>query len=164
MHYIHLRYTIHCKDVRFVSYGIEPAVALYNGLYTVDGYSTNYPIAYKHAFQKVNVCKTKNLFTTNEIFNTLESKIYTADKIFNDWGSKLYILSIQSSLGDYKKGLVINTLNFNENALLDLGTDYLLSSYLLSNPEKRKLTLYKKYVGEKYSWDIYLYRFNKNRD
>ena len=149
------------KDVRFVSYGIEPAVALYNGLYTVDGYSANYPIAYKHAFQKVNVCETKNLFTTNEMFNTLQSKIYTADKIFDDWGSKLYILSIQSSLGDYKKGLVINTLNFNENALLDLGTDYLLSSYKLSNPKNRKLIFCKMYKGEENSWDIYLYKFQK---
>ncbi len=150
------------KDIHFVSYGIEPAVALYNGLYTVDGYSTNYPLSYKSAFQKVNIYETNDLFTTNGTLNNWESKIYTADKIFDDWGSKLYILSIQSSLSDYKKGLTIYKLNFNENTLLDLGTDYLISSYILSNPEERKLTLCKKYAGEINSWDIYLYRFNKN--
>ncbi len=147
------------KNVHFVSYGIEPAVALYNGLYTVDGYSTNYPLSYKYKFQKVNVYEADNLFTTNETFNSWESKIYTADKIFDEWGSKLYILSIHSSIGDYKKGLVIYKLNFNENALQDLGTDYLLSSCKLVNPQSRKLILRQSYTGKENSWDIYLYKF-----
>lgn len=150
------------KDIRFISYGIEPAVALFNGLYTVDGYSTNYPLAYKHAFKNVNMYQTDDFLTTNNNLFDWKSKIHTADKIFDEWGSKLYILSIESSIASYKKGLIIYKLNFNENALLELDTDYIISSYELFDSEEKKLTLWKKYVGEKDSWDIYLYRFNKN--
>jgi len=58
------------SSYRVVSYGIEPAVTLYNGFYTVDGYSTNYPLQYKHAFRKVqenvlNGCREMRSFTTS---------------------------------------------------------------------------------------------------
>ncbi len=150
------------KNIRVVSYGIEPAVALYNGFYTVDGYSMNYPLSYKHIFQNVNIYQIDDPFLTQNNFSDWKKKVFTADKIFDEWGSKLYILTIESSIINYKKGLVIYKLNFNEDALLNLGTDYLISSYELFDPKKRKLSLVKKYMGEGKSWDIYLYKFSKN--
>jgi len=41
------------KDYRIVNIGIEPAISLYNGFYTIDGYSVNYPISYKYQFRKI---------------------------------------------------------------------------------------------------------------
>ncbi|OQX60382.1 MAG: hypothetical protein B5M52_00200 [Helicobacteraceae bacterium 4484_230] len=134
------------NEVRFVSYGMEPAVALYNGLYTVDGYCTNYPLSYKYLFQGVN------FYSLDYLNNSVQ------DETFYKWGSKLYILSIKSTISDYSKGLYVYRLNFNEEALLQLGTTYLLSSYELAHPEKKKLSFVKKYSGKVDSWDIYLYR------
>jgi hypothetical protein len=138
------------EKVCFVSFGIEPAVALYNGLYTVDGYCVNYPLAYKKRFDKVNEGYPGAM--TDE-----EGKNYTGS-----WGSKLYIMSIASSLEKYRKGTWVDVLNFDETALRDLGADYLISSYRLTYPQDRKLMFIKRYSGEEDSWDLFLYRFGRD--
>ena len=38
---------------RVAHLGISPAPALMHGFYTVDGYSNNYPLEYKHRFRKL---------------------------------------------------------------------------------------------------------------
>ena len=38
---------------RVAHLGISPAPALMHGFYTVDGYSNNYPLEYKHRFREV---------------------------------------------------------------------------------------------------------------
>ncbi len=125
---------------RVVSYGIEPAVALYNGLYTVDGYSVNYPLSYKHKFKKV--------------FSP-----YHINRLYDIWGSKVYIVSIPSAKKYYQKGLHIQKLRFDDKALCDLGTEYIVSPYFFDAPESKHLTLQKVYKGiKKESWDIYLYK------
>ncbi len=129
------------KHPRVVSYGMEPAVALYNGLYTVDGYSANYPLSYKKQFEKV--------------FDT-----YKKDKLYKNWGSKVYIVSVPSEMKYYIKGLHIKKLQFNENALCNLGTEYLISPYFFDTPQTKHLTLIKNYTGTKHSWDIYLYKLH----
>ena len=133
--------------VRFVSFGLEPAVALYNGLYTVDGYCTNYPLSYQKQFEKVN--KGYSGSVTDD-----EGKDFT-----DVWGSKLYIMSIASAFERYQKGLFVARLDFDERTLKQLGTNYLLSSYQLTYPQDRQLVFIKKYPGAIQSWDIYLYRF-----
>lgn len=130
------------SKARVVSYGIEPAVALYNGFYTIDGYVTNYPLAYKHKFRKV--------------IEEYLSKIKKGNK-FDRWGSKAYIMSMPNQLDTYKivKGVVVHKPSFNIASICNLGAKYLISSY------KIDLNLLKQIVyikGAKDSWDIYLYR------
>jgi len=138
-------------DLRFISFGMEPAVALYNGLHTVDGYSTNYPLEYKHKFNRVNEVNSDDIFSIKE------------DRPSQKWGSKLYIMSINSSLEEYKKNLSISFLGFDEFIFKELGTDYLLSSYWLNYPEKRNLIFVKQYKGGENGWDVYLYRINQDK-
>jgi len=69
----------------FISFGFEPAVPLYSGFYTVDGYITNYPLSYKHKFRKV----------VAKIVNTMDK-----DNNFDEWGSKLYLMGVVN-LPDY---------------------------------------------------------------
>jgi len=138
-------------NLRFVSFGMEPAVALYNGLQTIDGYSTNYPLEYKHKFNRVNYVNSNDIFSIKE------------ENPSQKWGSKLYIMSINSSLEKYKKDLSISFLGFDEFILKELGTDYLLSSYWLNYPEKRNLTFIKQYKGSVVGWNIYLYQVNYNK-
>lgn len=134
---------------RFISYGIEPAVALYNGLYTVDGYSNNYPLAYKHRFNRVNT------------FGTAAQSGLSADDPAGKWGSKLYIMGIRSAPEDYKRGLEIEVMLFNMQALKALGANYLLSSYRLNDDSMKGLEFIKKYQGGSQGWDIYLYRIRQ---
>lgn len=37
-------------SIRVASIGICPVVSLMHGFYTIDGYSNNYPLEYKHTF------------------------------------------------------------------------------------------------------------------
>jgi len=137
------------KNLRFISFGMEPAVALYNGLHTVDGYSTNYPLEYKHKFNRINEVNSNDIFSIKE------------ERPSQKWGSKLYIMSINSALAEYQKGLSVNFLGFDDFVLKELGTDYLLSSYWLNYPEKHSLTFVQQYQGSSAGgWDLYLYRVN----
>jgi hypothetical protein len=130
---------------RFVSFGMEPAVALYNGLYTVDGYSTNYPISYKHAFRKV--------FAP-----------YHTSKLYDIWGSKVYIASITSDKKYYIKDLNITKLRFDTKALCRLHTDYILSPYRFVDPSfADRVVPVASARGPKNSWDLYLYKLHCRR-
>jgi len=134
------------KKFKFVSYGLEPAVALYNGLYTIDGYSTNYPLEYKHKFHKI-------------------FKKYGKTPNYDKWGSKIYIASVSTyyetylSLKARAKKIILDGLRFETKEICKLGGDYMLSPYLFKNPKEKNLKLIKSYKDNKrYSWDIYLYR------
>jgi hypothetical protein len=132
------------QNGRFVSYGMEPAVALYNGLYTVDGYSTNFPLSYKHKFAKT-------------------FKNYLYPDVYRSWGSKLYLLTVPSTIDKFLliRGTVIQKLRFDTQALRDLNTSYIISPYLFAHPEDKELKFINKYKGGEHSWDLYLYKIKK---
>ena len=131
------------EDIRVVSLGIDPAVSLYNGFYTIDGYSTNYPIDYKYKFKPI-----------------IEG--YSKNNILEIWGSKVYITSIGSSLYFYAKDKMIQKPLFATTALCKLDTKYIISSYKLNITRIHNLTYMKSFYGNKNSWDITLYRLNCN--
>jgi len=141
------------RKIRIVNYGIEPAVPLYNGLYTIDGYSTNYPLAYKKKFRKT---QAKQLLDVNL------SIIDGNRKLFDKWGSKLYLLAVNSEPENYKyyseKNSTLPEVNFlaDYNALCDLNTSYVLSAYPLKNIDKNRLELIDTYHGT--FWHVWLYR------
>ena len=134
--------------VHFVSYGLEPAVLLYNGLYTVDGYSVNYPLSYKHRFRKVIA----------DFLDRSESN--ATRKLYDDWGGKVYILTTPSEMMYYQKGIVVERLSFDVRALCALHTDYFLSSHQLSKATASEYNMILKgaFYGEADSWDLFLYR------
>jgi len=150
------------KNIKFINYGLEPAVPLFNGFYTVDGYSVNYPLSYKKAFRKV---QAKELLD-------LDLKILAENKrLFDKWGSKLYLLAINSEpkyYGVYSQNKIepkeVNLIA-NFNALCDLNTSYILSAYPLKNIDSKKIVFKGKYKGS--FWRIWLYKLNcthKNRE
>ena len=61
------------------SLGISPAPALMHGFYTVDGYSNNYPLEYKHRFREV---------IAPEIEKNEEVRVY-----FDTWGNRCYLFN-----------------------------------------------------------------------
>jgi len=134
--------------VKVINYGLEPAVALYNGLYTIDGYSPNYPLSYKKRFRKILVPFIDSPMLKN------------SKKMFDKWGNKLYILSITSLPETYRFYIDANIsaqvpFNANINAICDIGTNYIISAYQLKNTPK-ELTLISNYKDD--FWRLWVYR------
>ena len=140
------------SSIRIVSYGLEPAVSLFNGFYTIDGYIVNYPLPYKHNFRKVieEYLERDNIVSTK------------ARDIYDNWGSKIYILETLVTLEYYNKKRLIKNPSFNSHALCNMKVDYLISSYEFKTPEKKNLILVKHFLGKEDSWDIYLYKLDCN--
>jgi len=134
------------SSFKVVSYGLEPAVSLYNGFYTVDGYSVNYPLTYKKEFRPI---------IAKYLDDPAHKDIST---IYDSWGSKVYILSISSSLTRYRKGQKVSASRFSTQSLCNLDTDYLISAYELVHTKKYNLEYIKGFKGDPGSWDVYLYK------
>jgi hypothetical protein len=135
------------SDYRVVSIGLHPAIAQYNGMYTLDTYNNFYPLSYKHQFRKIiapELAKSKTLRT-----------------YFDDWGGRCYIFV--SELGEHyqfskntKK--VIHHLDLNTDALKKMGGDYVISAVPIENAGQEQLTLEKIFTDQAAYWKIYLYK------
>lgn len=132
---------------RVAHLAISPAPALMYGFYTVDGYSNNYPLAYKHAFRKVIAA---------ELDKNEETAVY-----FDKWGSRCYLFN--SLTGNYwraKKGsnIRLEGLEFDMDALKDLGCEYLFSGAEIVDAERMGLQSMGYFETETSYWGIWLYR------
>lgn len=135
------------ESYRIVNIGIEPAVSLYNGFYTIDGYSANYPLAYKYQFRKI----------MEEYLDSL--KKHQGDSyVFDNWGSKAYIVSNQYSTFNYKKGITLKNPSINTHQIHHLGADYIFSAYRIEGYKKLNLKFLKRFESENSYWPVYLYQ------
>ncbi len=117
------------EDYRVVSLGIDPAAALYQGFYCLDGYSNNYSLEYKHSFRRI-------------IAPELEKSQYLQE-YFDDWGNRLYLFSAECP-GYYtieKNGFYFQDYALDVSALKELGGKYLLSAAWIENGEETGLRL-----------------------
>jgi hypothetical protein len=142
------------SEIHVINYGIEPAVALYNGLYTVDGYSTNYPLSYKKLFRKTQD-------------NILDLPIMAGNReLYDHWGSKVYLVGVDSRVQTYNyyRNSTISPLPLNASieGICALGTDVLISSHPLKGIEKKPIKLIHTYRG--HFWTIWLYRLYCNKE
>lgn len=135
------------SDYRVVSIGLHPAVAQYNGMYTLDTYNNFYPLSYKHQFRKIIAPEL--------------AKSKTLRSYFDNWGGRCYIFV--SELGEHyqfskhtKK--VIHHLDLNTNLLKKMGGDYVLSAVPIENAQEEQLTLEKVFTDKAAYWKIYLYK------
>ena len=135
-------------DVKVACLGFFPAVAEYNGIYTVDGYIQLYPLSYKHRFQQV---------IQGELDKSEELREY-----FCNYGQRCYLFS--SELGrhylygkdQHKK---VHDLSINCKVLKeDLGCSYILSAVEVENAEALGLQYMGDWTTEQSYWDIYVYQ------
>ncbi|MCM1100303.1 MAG: DUF6044 family protein [Clostridium sp.] len=136
-------------EYRVAHLGISPAPALMHGFYTVDGYSNNYPLEYKHAFRRV---------IAGELDKNAEMAVY-----FDTWGSRCYLFNAQT--GNYwmlpkGNGVVYEGLDLDMEALADLGCEYLLSGAEIADAERMGLHSMGYYETEESYWGIWLYALN----
>jgi hypothetical protein len=131
---------------RVVSIGLHPAIAQYNGFYTLDTYNNFYPLSYKHEFRKI---------ISKELDKSPLLKDY-----FDTWGGRCYIFVAE--LGkkyDFKKDskVKIHHLQLNTKVLKQMGGQYIFSAVPILNAKEDHL-VFKKAFGQKESaWRIYLY-------
>lgn len=131
---------------RIAHLGISPAPSLMHGFYTVDGYSNNYPLAYKQAFRQV---------IEKELDKNEEVKVY-----FDTWGSRCYLFNSQT--GNYymlskRSDITYKNLEFDMEALRKLGCEYLFSGGEIIDAEDMGLEFLGYFDTEKSYWGIWLY-------
>ncbi|MCM3055877.1 MULTISPECIES: DUF6044 family protein [Bacillaceae] len=134
------------SSYRVASIGLHPAVAQYNGFYTLDTYNNFYPLTYKYQFRKI-------------IRYELE-KNKTLQRYFDEWGSRCYIFV--DELGkkfDYKKSSKkrITNLHLDTAVFYEMGGRYLFSSVPIDNAAENHLALVKSFEDDLSYWKIYLY-------
>lgn len=135
------------EDYRIVSIGIHPAIAQYNGFYTLDTYNNFYPLSYKYEFRKIiekELAKNKTIRT-----------------YFDEWGGRCYIFT--DELGKHymfnkntKKRL--KNLQLNIEQFKKMGGRYIFSAVLIENAAENNLSLEKVFDSKESAWKIYLYK------
>lgn len=132
---------------RVASIGIHPAIAQYNGFYTLDTYNNFYPLTYKYAFREImdkELAKNKRLRT-----------------YYDEWGGRCYIFTDQ--LGKhymFKKnsGETLKNLQLDIEPFKQLGGEYIFSALPIENAAEIKLELENVFESDTAAWKIYLYK------
>lgn len=125
------------SEYRVASVGLNPAVAAYNGFYTVDGYSNNYELSYKHDFREV-------------IAGELE-KDEALRSYFDDWGNRCYLFSAELGTEYYfekDSGVSIKELSVDTQKLRELGCEYVFAGVPVENAEELGWTLEESFEAE----------------
>jgi len=134
-------------DYRIAHLGMSPAPALMHGFYTVDGYSNNYPLDYKHRFRKV---------IEKELVKNEQTRLY-----FDEWGSRCYLFNGATGnawmLGKSAE-IKYQELEFDTDALRELGCEYLFSAGEILNAGELGLEFMGYYETEKSFWGVWLYQ------
>ena len=110
---------------KVLSLKLQPASALYNGFYTIDGYSNNYPLPYKYEFRKI---------IAGEIDKSDYLKFY-----YDEWGCRCYLFTadvdVSNCLFPKGSGVTLSNLSFDFDSARNLGAEYLFSAVPIDNPE-----------------------------
>jgi hypothetical protein len=131
---------------RVACLGLPPAVAQYNGFYTLDSYQTLYPLAYKQAFRPIiagELAKSQALAT-----------------YFDAWGNRCYVLSAElgrNFLVGKAPARTVQHLAFDAAAFRRLGGRYLLSAVRLAHPEESGLRLLSVFNDSQAYWQLHVY-------
>lgn len=137
------------KSYRVISLGLHASISQYNGFYTVDGFSINYPLAYKYKFRRIIEAELK--------------KNATVKRFYDGWGGWCYaywgnfeIKDLQICQNKYSK---IEHLDFNYDALKEMGGEYIISAAEINADNNKRLQLLKVFDNYPDShWTIYLYK------
>nr|WP_172797649.1 DUF6044 family protein [Cytobacillus solani] len=135
------------EDYRVASIGIHPAIAQYNGFYTLDTYNNFYPLSYKYQFRKIiekELAKNKTIRT-----------------YFDEWGGRCYIFTAE--LGKHymfkkKTKKRLKKLELNIEHFKEMGGRYIFSAVPIDNASENSLVLEKTFESKSSVWKIYLYK------
>jgi Protein of unknown function (DUF6044) len=131
---------------RVVSVGMHPAVALYNGFYTLDGYLANYPLSYKRQFRPI---------IAPELAKNATMRAY-----FDRWGSRAYVFSSDlwkgcGSLCTKELPAEVQELKLHTGALFEQGGRYVLSAVPIV--EADGLQFLRRFESSEAAWSVSVY-------
>ncbi len=137
---------------RVISIGIHPSVSSYNQFHTLDGYSADYPLSYKHSFRKI---------IANELDKNPRRKAY-----FDLWGSRAYVFTQQdfgqmATKWSATPDRVVRNLQLNTVELSRLGGSYVISAVPIELSSSLGLRFLKVFRHPDSAWDIWLYQVAK---
>lgn len=135
------------SSYRVVSIGMEPSVAQFNGFYTLDGYLTNYSLAYKHQFRKI---------IAKEIDKDAELRDY-----FDGWGNRCYVFSHETRFNTLCGGstrYVLHDLDLDMDQFRAMGGEYVISAAYIEDSQRNGLALDKEFSSAHSFWHLYLYK------
>lgn len=132
---------------RVASIGIHPAIAQYNGFYTLDTYNNFYPLEYKYRFRRI---------IAKELEKNKKLREY-----FDEWGGRCYLFV--DELGKrymFKKNSkrTIRHLELNTEAFYEMGGRYIFSALPIENEAENALRLERVFRSDESAWTIYLYK------
>nr|WP_208857056.1 DUF6044 family protein [Peribacillus simplex] len=135
------------EEYRVASIGLHPAIAQFNGFYTLDSYNNFYPLTYKHQFRQI---------IENELAKNKNIRIY-----FDEWGGRCYLFA--DELGKhymFKKSSKkeLDNLEINVDAFKGLGGKYIFSAIPINNAKENGLELDRIFTKKGTVWKIHLYR------
>lgn len=135
------------RTYRVAHLGMSPAPSLMHGFYTVDGYSNNYPLEYKHLFRRV---------IEKELVKNEQTRLY-----FDQWGSRCYLFNGATGnawmLGKAQE-IKYENLEFDMDALRELGCEYIFSAGEILDGEEMGLTFLGYYETDIGYWGVWLYQ------
>lgn len=134
------------ESYRVASIGLHPAIAQYNGFYTLDTYNNFYPLSYKYQFREI---------IEKELQKNKRIRIY-----FDEWGGRCYLFT--DELGKhymFKKTSKkrIKNLELNLEPFKQMGGKYIFSAVPIDNAEENGLKLDRAFNSKSSAWKIYLY-------
>ena len=127
---IYEKYGLKQDQYRIASLGLEPAVSVVNGFWTIDGYSNNYPLSYKHTFREI---------MAKELAENEYNRVY-----FDEWGNRCYIFASDyygNAFLSKSEHAYYQDLNLNTEALKEMGCDFLFAAGMIENAEDLGLDL-----------------------
>lgn len=135
------------SEYKVASLGMCPVVPLMHGFYTIDGYSNNYPLDYKHEFREI-----------------IEEDIkdnYQIEAYYDNWGSRVYLF--HSEWGTYylfskKANAQVENLQFDFDKIRELECEYIFSAVEITDAEDYGLTLEGSFESESSWWRIWVYK------
>lgn len=135
------------SSYRVAHLGMSPAPSLMHGFYTVDGYSNNYSLEYKHLFRRV---------IAKELEKNEQTRLY-----FDEWGSRCYLFNGATGnawmLGKTEE-VRYEGLEFDMEALRELDCEYIFSAGEILDFEKMGLTFLGYYETDSSFWGVWLYQ------
>ena len=136
---------------RVASIGICPVVTLMHGFYTIDGYSNNYSLDYKHTFGEI-------------ISGELEQNSYIYS-YFYDWGNRCYLFYHEWGNGfllGKNYNLTITNPQFDFDKMRELNCQYIFSAGVIEDADDYGLALLNVYEDDTSYWRIWVYELGEN--
>lgn len=145
------------KNYRVVSIGIHPAIASFNGFYTLDIYTDFYPLEYKHDFRKIFARELEKSPQQKEGFDTNAKRCYLlVSELHGD--DVLRGRAFARGLTKSDQQLKIRNLELNTGALKAMGGLYIFSAVEILNFSENGLAFERAFERKNSPWKIHLYR------